>query len=124
MEQEILKGNFNKGNFNKGKEILTVIATIVGSIVVIAGGWSFYQSNFYRPTKDLKVISVDYTKGIAQIQFKKETINLLGSTVWYLTGQWGIGFGYTTDENGNTVYNSIDIIQSGMVYDYLDMRKA
>jgi len=118
METQIIKGHFVKG-----KNTLITVASIVGAIVVIAGGWQFYQNNFYKPNKDLKVISVDYDKGTAQVQFKKDIINLVGDATWSLTGNWGIRLGVLNDGSGSK-YNNIEIIQSGMVYDYLDMRKA
>jgi hypothetical protein len=118
METEIFKGHFSKG-----KNTLIKIASIVGAIVVIAGGWQFYQNNFYKPNKDLKVLSVDYDKGTAQIQFKNDIINLIGDATWSLKGQWGIRFGILSDESGSK-YNSLEITQSGMVYDYLDIRKG
>jgi len=118
METQIIKQHFTKG-----KNALTTIAAIVGSIVVIAGGWAFYQNNLYKPNKDLKLISVDYDKGVAQIQFKKDLINLTGDATWSLTGNWGVRFGLVNDEKGSK-YSNIEITQSGMVYDYLDIRKG
>ena len=112
-----------ENNFKGHIATLTTVAIVVGSIVTILSGWSFYKNNFYKPNNDLKVISVDYDKGVAKIQFKQDIINLVGDATWSLTGQWGVRFGVLSDEKGSN-YNSLEITQNGMVYDYLDTKKV
>jgi len=113
---EIVKA---KEHFLKAKSILLTVASLAGAVVVIAGAYSFYQNNFYNPKKDLKVLSVDYDKGMAEIQFGKDRINIIGDATFSLKANWGVKFGQT-----NGQYENISIIQSGMVFDYLDQKKA
>lgn len=109
-----------KGHLVTGKNTLLTIAGVAGAFVVIAGAVAFLINNYYKPKKDLKVVTVDYDKGEATVKFKNDTIHLVGDATWSLTGQWGIKFGSKNDGK----YDNIEITQSGMVYDYLDQRKT
>lgn len=109
----------HKEQFLQAKTALLTVSSILGAFVVIAGAYTLYQNTVYKPKKDLKVLEVDYEKGVAKVRFKDETITLIGDTTWALKGNWGIKFG-----SANGKYENITIVQSGMNYDYLDVKKA
>ena len=61
-------------NVSKTNRILISVAAIIGAITVIGGGYSYYVNNFYIPT--IKVISIDFAKGVAKVQHRKKVIDI------------------------------------------------
>jgi hypothetical protein len=100
----------------KGTKTLVRVAAVVGAITVIAGGYTFYLNNIWKP--DVKVLLVDFTKGYAEILFEGKKLILEGDVVVLLDGDWGIKFG-TVLENNQLIYKSIILTKKGMLVDIL-----
>ena len=102
---------FNISNTNK---IILSIAAIVGAITVIGGGYSYYMNNFYIPT--IKVISIDFEKGIAKVQHKDKILNIFGDATFNVSvsSEWGVKFGLNKGQ-----YESLQLVKNGMVVQYL-----
>lgn len=97
---------------SEGNKTLLKIAAVVGAITVIAGGYNFYLSNFWKPS--VEVLSVDFEKGIASLMVGDKKIEIYGDAVFQVGGDWGIKFGQT---NGR--YDSLQLTKKGMVVQYL-----
>ena len=59
-----------KVKLSKGNATLLKIAAVVGAITVIAGGYNFYLSNFWKPS--VIVEFVDFEKGVANLTVGKK----------------------------------------------------
>jgi hypothetical protein len=110
---------FNK--LSNASNNLIKIAAVVAAISAIAGGYSFYLNNIWIPS--VKINSVDYAKGIANISYKNvigrtQNVIIYGDTTFILQGQWGIAFGTTITEKGSE-YDRLEILKNGMVYNYV-----
>jgi hypothetical protein len=103
-------------NLSKTNERILRIAAIVGAITVIAGGYTFYLNNVWRPK--VEILSVDFNTGIAKIKYKGKEIDLEGDAVYWLNGDWGIKFGNIHKSNGD-FYDRIELVKKGMVVEYL-----
>ena len=103
-------------DLSKTNERILRIAAIVGAITVIAGGYTFYLNNIWRPK--IEIISVDFNSGIAKIKYKGKEIDLEGDAIYWLNGDWGIKFGNIQKSNGN-FYDRIELVKKGMVVEYL-----
>lgn len=101
---------------SKASDTLIKVASIVGAIVVIAGGYSFYINNFYVPK--LEILEQDLDKGFAKIKYKKDIIILEGDSTFLVTGNWGVRLN-VLNINGNSHYNQIELLKNGMVYNYI-----
>lgn len=102
-----------KSGLGKTNQRILQIAAVVGAITVIAGGYSFFLNNIWKPK--VSVVSVDFTKGIAKVRVGgSKIIDIYGDAVFSIGGDWGIQLGKT-----NNVYDSIDLIKKGMVVEYL-----
>ena len=80
-----------KLRITKGTRTLVRVAAVVGAITVIAGGYTFYLNNIWKP--NVEVILVDFTKGYAELRFKGNKIIVEGDATVLLGGDWGIKFG-------------------------------
>ena len=105
-----------KVKFTKGTRTLVRVAAVVGAITVIAGGYTFYLNNIWKP--DVKVILVDFTKGYAEFLFEGRKLILEGDAIVLLDGDWGLKFG-TVLEEGKVIYKSIILTKKGMLVDIL-----
>jgi hypothetical protein len=94
----------------KGTKTLVRVAAFVGAITVIAGGYTFYLNNIWKP--DVKVLLVDFTKGYAEILFEGKKLILEGDAIVLLDGDWGIKFGTVLEEN-ESIYKSIILTKKG-----------
>ena len=108
--------------FSNTTNTIIKIAAVVGAISAIAGGYSFYLNNIWIPK--VKINSVDYEKGIADISYKNilgqtNNVTIYGNATFILDGQWGIGFGTTTTKDG-TDYDRLLLIKNGMTYNYIN----
>lgn len=105
-----------KVKLTKGTRTLVRVAAVVGAITVIAGGYTFYLNNIWKP--DVKVLLVDFTKGYAEILFEGKKLILEGDAIVLLDGDWGIKFG-TVLEESKVIYKSIILTKKGMLVDIL-----
>ena len=48
------------GKISATTQLIIKVAAVVGGITVIAGGYSFYLNNFWKPT--IEIVSVDFEK--------------------------------------------------------------
>jgi len=98
---------------NKTTQVIIKFAAVVGAITVIAGGYTFYLNNIWKPK--VSVISVDFVKGIAKIKVGgSKIVDIYGDASFSIGGDWGIQFGKT-----NNIYDSLDLTKNGMVVEYL-----
>jgi hypothetical protein len=93
-------------------DVVIKIAAIVGAITVIAGGYSFYINNIWKP--NVEIIMVDFNIGVAEIKFHNKSIFIYGDATFNLGGDWGIRFGVN-----NGKYESVELTKKGMVVEYL-----
>lgn len=108
-----------KIGFGETSKILLKVAGVVGAITVIAGGYGFYMNYLWKPT--VEVIDVDFEQGKAKIKLGGawgKIIEIDGDTLFLLAGDWGIKFG-TILKDGKTVYDRLELVRKGMVYEYL-----
>lgn len=111
-----------KLKLGKTSEVVLKVAGIIGAITVIAGGYTFYLNNIWKPT--VKVLDVDYAGGVAELQYGNTVIVLTGDATYLIGGDWGVRFG-STHINGQTIYNRIELTKKGMVYEYVsDISKS
>jgi hypothetical protein len=102
--------------FSKTTGIIIRVASVCVAIAGIGSFYSFIQNNIWTPS--INIVSVDYQKAIAQINYKSifgktEKITVYGNATFVIGGNWGIRFG-TTETN----YNRIELVKQGMVYEY------
>jgi hypothetical protein len=99
--------------------VLLKVAGIVGAITVIAGGYTFYLNHLWKPK--IEVLEVDFEKGKAKVKMGGnwgKILDIDGDTLFLLAGDWGIKFG-TILQDGKTVYDRLELVRKGMVYEYL-----
>lgn len=101
---------------SKTTNVLLQIAAVVGAITVLAGGYTFYLNYVWKPK--VEILEVDFGQATAKLKFGKKTLELEGDALFLLGGDWGIKFG-STNKSGTTVYDRIELIRKGMVYEYL-----
>lgn len=101
---------------SKTTNVLLQIAAIVGAITVLAGGYTFYLNYVWKPK--IEVTEVDFNNATAKLKFGSKTLELEGDALFLLGGDWGIKFG-STKKGGSLVYDRIELIRKGMVYEYL-----
>ena len=101
---------------SKTTNVLLQIAAVVGAITILAGGYTFYLNYVWKPK--IEVIEVDFNEATAKLKFGKKTLELEGDALFLLGGDWGIKFG-STNKLGSTVYDRIELVRKGMVYEYL-----
>jgi hypothetical protein len=101
-------------NVSKTNRILISVAAIIGAITVIGGGYSYYVNNFYIPT--IKVISIDFAKGVAKVQHRNKVIDIYGDAIFNISisNNWGVKFGMNKGS-----YESLQLVKNGMVVQYL-----
>jgi hypothetical protein len=105
-----------KLKITRGTKTLIRIAAVVGAITVIAGGYTFYLNNVWKP--NIEIILVDFTKGYAELKYHNRKLILEGDAVVLLAGDWGIKFG-TKIENDKVIYKSLILTKKGMLVDIL-----
>ena len=89
------------------------VAAFVGAITVIAGGYSFFINNIWKPK--VVVEKVDFENGVATILLPyNRKIDIFGSSDFSVGGDWAIRFG-TTIKNGKVNYERIELVKKGMV---------
>lgn len=101
---------------SKTTNVLLQIAAVVGAITVLAGGYTFYLNYVWKPK--IEVLEVDFKNSTAKLKFGRKTLELEGDALFLLGGDWGIKFG-STNKAGTTIYDRIELVRKGMVYEYL-----
>ena len=99
---------------------LLQVATIVGAIVALAGGYTWFKNNFWRPK--VSVLNVDYTKGIATLSINGKESTLIGDSSFSAGADWAVRFGANTLDK-QTFYDRIELTKYGNVVDYINERK-
>ena len=110
-----------KLRLSKGTDVLLRVAAVIAALTAIGGGYVFYQTYLYRPT--VTVQSADFTNGTATLQVGSLQILLVGDATYSINGQWGVRFG-SKIVNGKNVYDRIELVRQGMVYEYLEAPNA
>ena len=105
-----------RGRISTTTQIIIKVAAVVGGITVIAGGYTFYLNNFWKP--NIEIVSVDFTKGTAEFKYKGKIYNLDGDATYLLGGDWGLRFG-TKMQDGVLKYDRIELLKKFMVVEYL-----
>jgi len=106
-----------KEKLTRTNDRIIKIAAVVGAITIIAGGYSWYLNNVWKP--NVSVTEVDFSNGTAKIDYRGHTIELEGDATYWLNGDWGLRLGSIRDSVGNTRYDRIELLKHGMVVEYL-----
>jgi len=101
---------------SKTTNVLLQIAAVVGAVTVLAGGYTFYLNYVWKPK--IEITEVDFKNSTAKLKFGKKNLELEGDALFLLGGDWGIKFG-STNKAGTTIYDRIELVRKGMVYEYL-----
>jgi len=112
---------FDKIYTSKSTDTLIKIAAVVGALTVIAGGYSFYLNNIWRPK--VEILSVDFLKGEATVKVKNSTFLIYGDSTFLINamGDWGIRFGSSRSNKDD--YDRLELTKKGMVVEYLKENK-
>jgi len=110
--KDVLKLKLTKTN-----DIIIKAAAIVGAITVIAGGYTFYINNIWKP--NVKVTDVNFEQGMLQFTFAGKTYEIFGDTNFYLGGDWSVKLGNINLDSGSK-YDTIQLSKRGMVVEYLN----
>ena len=105
-----------KGRISATTQMIIKIAAVVGGVTVIAGGYTFYINNFWKPK--IEIVSVDFNTGIAQFKHNDKVFSLDGDATYLLGGDWGLRFG-TRMQDGVLKYDRIELLKKFMVVEYL-----
>ena len=105
-----------KVNLSKTNDTIIKVAAIVGAVTIIAGGYTWYLNNIWKPR--IEVLSVDFDNGTAELKHKTKIIELEGDAVYWIDADWGLKFG-TIIENGSANYDRVELLKKGMVVEYL-----
>lgn len=101
---------------SKTSDVIIKIAAIVGAATVIAGAYTYYLNNIWKPT--VEIVSVDFEKGIAVVKVGEKEVFVYGDATFLINtfGDWGIRFG---SSRGNNYYDRLELTKRGMVVEYL-----
>lgn len=102
---------------DKHVKLLTTVAIIITSALAIAGGYSFYKSNIWKPK--IVINSVDFDNGKAHLNINGRDIVLYGNSVLNAGSVWGVRFGTNGNDNNSSYYDNIELIKNDMVYEIL-----
>ena len=98
---------------SKANSVFLKIAAISTGIVAVFGLYSFYKNNVWSP--EIKVDSVDYEKGIANLTINGKPFVLRGESSYLIAYDWGIKFGTSIQPNGQRFFDRIEILKRGLV---------
>ena len=101
---------------SKTTNIFLQIAAVVGAITILGSGYTFYLNYVWKPK--VEILEVDFNEATAKLKFGSKTLELEGDALFLLGGDWGIKFG-STKKSGTLIYDRIELIRKGMVYEYL-----
>jgi hypothetical protein len=111
-----------KVKISKVNQHIIEIGAIVLAITSIAGGYSFYINNIWKPVVTVK--SVDFGNGVAEIDVKKmfgitkNNVTIYGNANFNVGGDWGIRFG-SSSKNNSILYDRLELTKKDMVVEYL-----
>jgi hypothetical protein len=107
-----------KFNISKGEEVLLKVAAVSTALLGLVSVYLFYKNNIWEP--DVKIIEVDYAKGIAKLRVSGKDFLLKGDSTYLISAEWGIKFGFTFVRDGKRVYDRIELLKRGMVKKIID----
>ena len=116
-----------KVKISKVNQHLIEIGAVVLAITSIAGGYSFYINNIWKPVITVK--SVDFGNGVAEIDVKKmfgitkNNVTIYGNANFNVGGDWGIRFG-SSSKNNSILYDRLELTKKDMVVEYLQSSGA
>ena len=116
-----------KVKISKVNQHLIEIGAVVLAITSIAGGYSFYINNIWKPVVTVK--SVDFGNGVAEIDVKKmfgitkNNVTIYGNANFNVGGDWGIRFG-SSSKNNSFLYDRLELTKKDMVVEYLQSSGA
>lgn len=102
---------------SKTNERLLKVAAVVGAITIIAGGYTWYINNVWRPK--VEVTSVDFDAGKATFIYRGKEINIEGDAMYWLNGDWAVRLGNIREKDQKTYYDRIELLKKGYVVEYL-----
>lgn len=102
-----------KFDMAKAMRMLSTTIVIAVGVSSVAGAWLVYKNHVWRPK--VQVEGVDFNNGKATLLIKGKKKTLLGNSVVWAGGDWGVRFGSGIDGK----YNRIELIKAGMVHDIL-----
>jgi hypothetical protein len=111
---------FNNQLIENQTNRLIRIAAVVGGIVAIAGGYTWYINNFWKPKVVVK--SIDYSKGTASLILNGNEVTVLGDNAFSAGGNWAVRLG-SNRINGNVVYDRLELTKFGNVVEYIVEKK-
>ena len=80
-----------KVRLTKTNDVIIKVAAIVGAVTIIAGGYTWYLNNIWKP--HIEVLSVDFENGTAQLKHKSKIIQLDGDAIYWINADWGLRLG-------------------------------
>jgi hypothetical protein len=99
---------------------LIKIAAVVGGMVAIAGGYTWYLNYIWKPKVVVK--SIDYSKGTASLILNGNEVTVLGDNAFSAGGNWAVRLG-SNRINGNVVYDRLELTKFGNVVEYIVEKK-
>ena len=109
----------NDISFNKETQLVFKVVAIVSAVTVLAGGYTFFVNNIWKP--NVKVLYVDFDNGYANLQLPfNRKIDIYGDTQFLIGGSWGVKFG-TINKEGKVTYENIQLLKNGLVEEYLQI---
>lgn len=101
---------------SKTSDVIIKIAAIVGAATVLAGAYTYYLNNIWRP--DVEIMDIDFSRAVARVKVGKREIYIYGDATFMVNsfGDWGIRFGSSKSSN---VYDRLELTKKGMVVEYL-----
>lgn len=97
-----------KLKLSAGNELMLKIAAFIGAVTVIAGGYTFYLNNIWKPK--VKVLSIDFDNGNAVVLVRNKELRIYGDSIFEIGADWGIRMGKSKDK-----FDSIQLTKKGMV---------
>jgi hypothetical protein len=94
-------------------------SSIVGAIIVLASGYTFFKNNLWKPK--IIIEEIDFDKGTANLTINGDAVKIYGDSVFNVGADWGVRLGQTYF-NGNSSYDRIELLKNGMVVDYLKIK--
>jgi hypothetical protein len=96
------------------------IAAVVGGIVAIAGGYTWYINYIWKPKVVVK--NIDYDKGTALINLNGSDVTVLGDNGFSAGGNWAVRLG-SNRVDGKIFYDRLELTKFGNVVEYIVEKK-
>lgn len=112
--------SFNRQTLSKTTENIIKASSIVGAIIVLASGYTFYKNNLWKPK--IKIESLDFENGFAMMIINGQRVKIYGDSTFNVGGDWGVRLGQTYQE-GENMYDRVELLKNGMVVDYLKVKE-